>query len=88
MAQYLEYKCGSVHYSIKSFILSLIRARQGTDLYKITTAAKRNNYRLQVMVNHLKYPAFYLTKASAKFAVAASNGFGGDAFTRKTLFEL
>ena len=27
-------------------------------------------------------PAFDLTKASAKFEVATSNGLGGDAFTR------
>ena len=32
---------------------------------------------------------FYLTKASAKFKVATSNGLGGDAFTKKnTLVDL
>ena len=33
-------------------------------------------------------PAFDLTKASAKFEVATSNGLGGDAFTRKYIISL
>ena len=32
-------------------------------------------------------PAFDLTKASAKFEVAMSNGLGGDAFTRKYIIS-
>ena len=32
-------------------------------------------------------PAFYLTKASAKFEDATSNGLGGDAFTRKYIIS-
>ena len=35
----------------------------------------------------LQIPAFYLTKASAKFKVATSNGLGGDAFTRKYIIS-
>ena len=31
--------------------------------------------------------AFYLTKASAKFEVATSNGLGGDAYTRKYIIS-
>ena len=31
----------------------------------------------------MQIPAFYLTKASAKFEDATSNSLGGDAFTRK-----
>ena len=33
------------------------------------------------------YPSYYLTKATAKFAVATSNGLGGDAFTRKFIIS-
>ena len=32
-------------------------------------------------------PAFYLTKASAKFEAATSNGLGGDAFKRKYIIS-
>ena len=32
-------------------------------------------------------PAFYLTKASAKFEIATSNYLGGDAFTRKYIIS-
>ena len=40
------------------------------------------------MVHHRKYPGFfYLTKASAKFEVATSNGLGGDEFTRKYIIS-
>ena len=40
------------------------------------------------MVHHRKFPTFDLTKASAKFEVATSNGLGGYAFTRKYIIEL
>ena len=36
----------------------------------------------------MQIPAFYLTKASAKFEVATSNVIGGDAFTRKYIISL
>ena len=41
-----------------------------------------NATRLQSMVNHLD-----LTKASAKFEIATSNGLGGDAFTIKYIIS-
>ena len=42
----------------------------------------------KTVLHHRKKSAFDLTKASAKFEVATSNGLGGDAFTRKYIISL
>ena len=35
-----------------------------------------------------EYPLYHVTYASGKFGVAASNGLGGDAFTRNYIIDL
>ena len=37
--------------------------------------------------NVAQYPLHHMTYASAKFEVAMSNGWGGNAFTRKNWFD-
>ena len=37
--------------------------------------------------NVTQYPLHHVTYSGAKFEVATSNGLGGDAFTKNTLFD-
>ena len=43
---------------------------------------------VKVTQNFTQYPLHHVTYSGTKFEVATSNGLGGDAFTKKTLFDL
>ena len=43
---------------------------------------------IKVKQDVTQYPLNHVTYAHVKFEVATSNGLGGDAFTRKTLYDL
>ena len=48
---------------------------------------KKHKNCISVNGTQSQIPAFYLTKASAKFEVSTSYGLGGDAFTRKYIIS-
>ena len=42
---------------------------------------------VKVTQNDTQYPLHHVTYSGAKFEFARSNGLGGDAFTKNTLFD-
>ena len=47
-----------------------------------------NDLEVKVTQNVAQYPRHHVTYSATKFEVSTSKGLGGDAFTKKSIFDL
>ena len=55
---------------------------QENKIFDLTLTPRSHNPRVKVTQNVAQFPLHHVIYATAKFAIAMSNGLGGDAFTR------